>query len=364
MTKRLLILADPYGRPSFAPRLRYLCQHLADKGWQLDVYTERWHEIPFEHTYPITEISFYNGKFDWALKAFWSLLTNWKERHFAREVRKHIAGKTYDAVFCTTFSTFPLGTACAIAKEHHLPLFLDIRDVEEQVPGAQYQAHRQWWAKPFRSWYRAINIQRRNQVLSQADCITTVSPWHVDFLRTFNPHTHLVYNGFDPGQFFFEEKQEPEFLVSYIGKIYEFQHPKPLFELLQSIPGVELNLHLPDSQPIPITQVGNEIRRSSIMLVLTDPSAKGMMTTKFYEALGCEKPIICYPSDDGLLAEKMAETNAGIATSDSDAIRAFVAEKYKEWQTNGFTRQDVRNKEQFSRQKQAEQIEKLLEEIV
>ena len=83
------------------------------------------------------------------------------------------------------------------------------------------------------------------------------------------------------------------------------------------------------------------------------------MTTKFYEALGCEKPILCTPSDSEELAQTIRQTNAGLASSNINEIKAFILDKYHEWQQNGFTHQAVINKEQFSREKQAEQFEQL-----
>ena len=126
-----------------------------------------------------------------------------------------------------------------------------------------------------------------------------------------------------------------------------------------NLPDIEFNLHTPTYQPIPLNQVGNELRKSSIALILTNLNAKGMMTTKFFEALGCEKPVLCIPSDNGLLAETIRETNAGLASSDINEIKAFITKKYQEWQLNGFTRQAVVHKEKFSRQQQAQQFEQL-----
>ena len=157
MKRRLLIVCDPYGKPSFGPRIRYLSDYLNRKGWEIDVYTEQWDELCFEHAYPITEIAIYRGqrgsllyKIDWTLKSIWSLLTDWKNRYFCRRVRKLTQGKTFDAILCTTFSTFPLPAAQALASERQLPLFCDLRDIDEQVGGTQYQQHRNWWTMPFR----------------------------------------------------------------------------------------------------------------------------------------------------------------------------------------------------------------------
>lgn len=362
MALRILIVADPYGAPSYAPRLRFLCQYLVERGHTIEVYTEQFQKYDFPHNYPIVEKPLsHHHTWQWAIQSLWSLLTDWRNRKFAQWLNEQVKRKDYDLVFCTTFSTFPLRAAQTISSIKKLPLIVDIRDLDEQIAGAQYQSHRQWWAKPFSKWYQAINIQRRNRVLRQAHAITTISPWHVAFIRQLNPNVHLIYNGYDPAQFYAQDIVTDKFLIAYIGKIYEFQNMQLLEQILQELqlPNTEINLHTPQHHPISIAKVGDEIRRSSISLVLTNPNAKGMMTTKFFEALGCEKPVLCIPSDNGLLAQTINATNAGLASSNSDEIKTFILEKYHEWQQNGFTHQAVTNKEQFSREKQAQQFEQL-----
>ncbi|MCQ2346110.1 MAG: glycosyltransferase [Paludibacteraceae bacterium] len=362
----ILILTDPIGKPSYAPRLRFLCDYLLQKGYSIEVYTEQIEDLEFSHSYPIHQWSIYKNKIDWACKSIWSLLTDWRNRQFSRRVQQSICHQYFDLVYCTTFSTFPLRAAYEIAKSRHIPLMVDIRDLDEQVPDAQYQHHRQWYLRPIRNWYRNINICRRNRILRKADLITTVSPWHVDFLRQFNPHVHLIFNGFDPKQFYPQDITTDQFLVTYIGKIYEFQDISPVRLALDTLstPDIYLNLHLPDYRLLPFDRVGDEIRRSSIMIVLTSSHAKGMMTTKFYEALGCEKPILCIPDDGGVLAETIRKTNAGIATDKPNEIQEFIISKYREWQQKGFTRQQVINKEQFDRTRQCGNTEILMQSLL
>lgn len=367
MKLNILILADPFGRPSFAPRLRYLCNYLMRQGHQIAVYTEQFQPFDFPHSYPIIEKPIaYHNTWQWAWQSLWSLLTDWRNRQFSQWVKEQVKEQKFDLVFCTTFSTFPLRAAYDIAREKNIPLITDIRDLDEQVPGAQYQSHRQWWAKPFSRWYKWVNIRRRNRVLCAANVVTTISPWHVDFIRQYNSSVHLIYNGYDPTQFYAKDIPTDTFRISYIGRIYEFQSTALIEQAVRelNLPNVELNIHTPDCQPIPLNQVGDELRRSSMALVLTNPYARGMMTTKFFEAFGCEKPILCIPSDNGLLAETIHQTNAGIASSDINEIKTFILEKYHEWQQNGFTRQAVINKEQFSREKQAQQFEQLFTETL
>lgn len=357
---RILILADPYSKPSFAPRLRFLCDYLAERGHFIEVYTEAWDTIPFPHSYPIHEIPLMRGG-SWALKSVANLLFDWKSRVFTRSVREVTSGKDYNLIFCTTFSTFPLTTALTLARERHLPLITDIRDLDEQVPGAQYQHHRSLWLRPFRALYSAIERRRRNRVLRLADHITTISPWHKEFLRRFNPQITLIYNGFDPAQFYPEDIPTDTFRIAYIGRIYEFQDLSIIRECVRELdlPRLSLELHTPDHDPLPLTAVGNAIRRASLMLVLTNTAAHGMMTTKFYEALGCEKPVLLIPDDHGLLAETIRRCNAGLASSDKEEIKDYIRQLYTAWTADGYTRQLVRNKDTFNRQTQARQFELL-----
>jgi len=364
MIQRLLILSDPPVAPGYLPRLRYLCQYLHDAGYIVHLCTEQHSDLPFEHAYPITTISTYSGTtLDWLTKAIWSLLTNWREHHFQKAVDRATRDEHFDAIICSTFSTFPLGAAVRIAKQRHLPLIADIRDVDEQVDHSTYQyAHQQWWLRPFIGLYRTIQIHRRNRYLRQADTLTTISPWHVDFLRSFNQNVHLIYNGFDPEQFFFEAIPTPSFRITYIGSIFDYHNMNPLHEAIRvlNIPDIVLDIHTPQHNPVAYTEIGNTIRQSSIMLVLTGKHTHGMMTTKFTEALGCEKPILCIPDDEGCLSEAIQKTNAGIATDDIETIKAFIKDKYQEWKQQGYTHQPNQQKDMFNRLIIAHDFEDLL----
>ncbi|MBO4665994.1 MAG: glycosyltransferase [Paludibacteraceae bacterium] len=389
MKPRVLILTDPFGPPAYNPRLRSLCDHLTAQGWPIDVYTESC-PSDFEHTYPIHLIPIYRTKsvLEWAVKSVCSLLFDWRNRFFSRQVRKATEGQIYDLILCTTFSTFPLRAAMDIARERQIPLHVDLRDIDEQVPGAQYQSHRQWWLRPFRNWYRNINIRRRNKVLSKADSITTVSPWHVDFLKPINKNIFLLYNGFDSKLFFPKDQPAKSFSIAYVGRLYEqhMQDPTLLFEALQTLdidfkvrwytnPAGQKRLRLLAQQYgverfmeyhdyVPLSQVPDILHDASILLVLSNNAqtsgAHGIMTTKFFEALGVEKPVLCVRSDEECLAQVIHETNAGLAATNKDEVRVFILDKYREWQTKGFTRQPVRDTNRFTRQYQAQEFEELL----
>ena len=359
--KRLLIVSDPPAAPGYLPRLRHLCEYLVQKGFDVTLLTEANEPLPFTHTYPIETIRMYRGgSFEWFIKTVWTLLTNWHNRAFAKRAISHFRSQNskFDLVICAAFSDFPLGAAQRIAQALNVPLICDIRDLEEQVEDATYHYHHQLkWLLPFRHLYRAIHVIRRNQVLRAANAITTVSPWHAEFIKQFNPNVQVMYNGFDDKQFYPEDVPADTFKITYIGSLFEWQQPA-LEIVRQAIKGldVELEMHTPQNNPIPHTQLGDAIRRSSIMLVLTSAHTHGMLTTKFYEALGCEKPVLCVPSDKGALAELIAYTNAGIATDGPDKIKAFILARYEEWKKNGCTRQATQHRKDFERNAQYDQF--------
>lgn len=396
MMPRLLILSDPFTSPAYTPRLRCLCDYLTAQGWQIDLYTEKGEPLPFEHVYPIHEIQVYRTSSmpEWMVKSLASLCFDWRNRFFSRQVRRQIAGQSYQMVLCCTFSTFPLRAALDVAREGHIPLHVDLRDIDEQAPNAQYQSHRQWWLRPFRMWYSRTNIRRRNEVLRQADSISCVSPWHADFLKAYNKHISLIYNGFDSSLFVPCDRRSPQFTIAYVGRVYEhpMQDPKLLFEALKSIDlplrvswytseaGEQRIRHMAAHYGVesmmdyhgfvPTSQVPAILQDASILLVLSNKAdesgAHGIMTTKFFEALGVEKPVLCVRSDEECLAEVIRNTHAGIAATTVDEVTAFIRDKYAEWQTNGFTRQAVLPEQRllFTREHQARQFEQLLSDAI
>ena len=389
-------MADAFGKPSYAPRLRTTCDYLVQRGWQVEVYTEHFAPLDFAHDYPIYECRLYrNHSWDWLIKTAWSLITDWKNRAFTRWLLSKTKDKQYDLVFCTTFSTFPLRAALAVAQAKRIPLHVDLRDIDEQAPNSQYQAHRQWWARPFRSLYRSINIRRRNAVVRQAQSLTTVSPWHTAFLSALHPRCTLIYNGYDARLFSPQDLPADTFRILYTGRIYEsaLQDPTLFVQAIGALPDIPHfsvdwytddrgkqtirqlaeQYHCADKMHyydyVPTAQIPDLLHECSIALVLSHKAGEngphGIMTTKFFEALGVEKPVLCVPSDEECLAQVIQETNAGLAATDIEQVKTFILDQYAKWKKNGFTRQLVNQekKQLFSRQYQAQQFEQILQNL-
>lgn len=386
--KKILIITDAVTKPLYTPRVRNLYHHFSQKGIEVEWLTEQHEEIPSNFNLKLHQIPFYKhkgllGKLEWTIKNILNLLFDYKNNYFTEKILTLTQNKQYDLVFCSTFHTFGLKAALKVAQKQNIPLHIDLRDIVEQCDTNEYNNSKIALGL-ISKLYRNINISRRNKVLKQADSITTVSPWHANFIKQFNPKTHLIYNGYDSNLFIPQHTKSEFFDIIYTGKWYSptLQDPTLLFQALAEInnPQIRLiwytnadvhsqisklaqqhNLTTPliINNYVPNNEIPNLLNQSSIILVLTNKGNRGIMTTKFFEAIGVEKPILCVRSDEGCLAQTIQETNAGLAATNVTEVKEFILFHYNQWQKQGYTHTEIKNKEQFSRQNQALQFEKI-----
>ena len=91
---------------------------------------------------------------------------------------------------------------------------------------------------------------------------------------------------------------------------------------------------------------------------MREDGPKGVLTTKLFEYLGMERPVLCVRSDEGLLEQTIRDAKIGVAARTVDDAYTFLLEKYEEWKLNGYTTVQVNidYKRQFSRKIQAKQF--------
>lgn len=400
MPKRILILTDSIAPPAYAPRIISLCRHLHEQGHSCTVVSDCEQGVmPFRAEFGewLHTAYYQHGNSRWRYIA--DKLFGARERHFETYIEHHVNVSEYDVIFCSSCYYFPLQTTYRLAQKYHKPYVVDLRDIAEQWGDISYMTHTALPSKQLNAWlhriFTAHNLRQRNRVLAAANRVVTISPWHRDLLSRYNPKTQLIYNGFDEQEFYPQDIPSDKFIVSYAGKIYNlwFRDPGLLFEALQMLlsdgkiarQDIELRFHINQASIPSLQQMAGQygiadicriegyipkqellplMHRSSILLVLTCLStphgAHGIMGTKFYEALGVEKPVLCVRSDEECLAQVIRQTNAGLAGTNAREVADFLLDKYHEWQVKGFTRQPVQHKEIFSRTYQSSQIEALL----
>lgn len=401
--KRILIVTDSF-TPDFAPRVSFLAKNLTRRGHSVTVLTEDI-ETPFFRIdvgdVEVDRPCFYKSKphiflrqVEWAFKALLNLVFDYKSYFFSKKWSGVASG--YDVVLCSTFNYFPLKPAYNLAKRLGVPFVADVRDLAEQFTCREYQQHN---IPLFGALLESVQKCRRNRYLRRADALISVSPWHKEFLRKYNSNVHLIYNGYD-GMFSFSEFKSDTFDILYTGKWLgcDMQDPRPLFSALEeiivsgSIPSEKIRLvwylsrgkddmksllaAYPACQKISVfepavqyKEIPSIICNSSVVLVLSnklsEKGPKGIITTKFFEALGCEKPVLNVISDDSYLSALIKETSAGLTADSAPDVKRFILEKYNEWSSNGFTHQNVNltAKGKYDRAYQATQFEAVFESL-
>ena len=326
-----------------------------------------------------------------------------KERRLEQLLLHSVQWSQVDVIIASAY-LFPLRSVHRIAQHYHIPLIMDLRDIVEQWDSLHYMHFPQHsaLARAVAKQYIQRTTTERNKALQTAQAVVTVSPWHEKTLRAFNASTHLIYNGYNEKQFFFQAQRSDRFCITYIGKLYDLslRNPELLFAALHALvqegklPLEELALPFyiePNMGPILMemaqryqlvpalqirpfispTQVNAVLAQSAIVLILNNPSSTaypihGVLTTKVFEAIGAEKPLLCIPADHDCLEELVKQTRTGLSSDDIDAIKAFILDKYAEWKKNGYTRQavDSEQKKRFTRHYQAKQFEQLFLKVI
>ncbi len=408
----ILIFAEAFLPPAHLPRVRYFCSYFIKKGWNVTLICESSESEKYiPENVSFLTIDYYknktNGiiaKIEWIEKFVFNLFYDYKGSFFYKKSKKFLHNKKFDLVFCSSSFTFPLTIAEKVATEMNLPLFIDLRDIIEQSPDDNHYISN----KPPKligniliQLYKSINLKRRNKALEKATGVTTVSPWHVQTLSKYNSATHLIYNGFDEAQFIPEEKITDHFTISYFGRVYneEIRNPRLLFKALSELKqkgelserDTVIKWYIDEHSKIvikkivaeysiqefmeyhnfvPLDQLASEMNKSSILLTLSNVSSNkkyfGIMTTKFFESIGTNRPILCIPDNNDDLSKLIKETNCGFISSEVSEIETFLLSKFSEWkkngQTSGILSESVRLN--FSRKKGAEILEAIFKKNI
>ncbi len=409
---KLLILCDMFP-PAFAPRMGYVCKYLRKAGWEPVVVTEQINEHMFAFltgTVDASYVSYYSAtgritkRLEWMWVMFLDFFFGYKDRKMYRVAARKAREGGYSGVLCSTYRTFPLNAAQRVAERFDLPFVADLRDIVEQFAGNEYISHSvrilPWIDRLIISAFRRKLISGRNRAIRKADCITTVSPWHVSMMQAYNARVQLIYNGYDPELFYPEHIPTPVFRLTFTGRMVSLatRDPRLLFEAIRILADegaiqpatFRVQWYMDDASEtlirpiaaqygieaymdyggyVPANAIPGILNRSSILLQLAnrmdENGPKGIMSTKLFEAFAVRKPLLCVRSDESHLAETIRKVQAGLSARTVEEILPFLRRHYAEWQRVGYTSIDVDTEvvQSFSRQKQAEQFIHLFTEL-
>lgn len=417
--RKVLIICDIFP-PAFGPRMGYLCKYIRAEGWEPVVLTE---QVTDEHAFgflanncEVTYVNYYSApgkwphRLEWLRKLEWLLVFlldvcfGYKNQRIYKEAKRLLRKQPVDVILCSTYRTFPLPAARKAARKFKIPFVVDLRDIIEQYTGTEFIAHTMpsflGIDKLAAALFKRKSLATRNKIVKAASRVTTISPWHVEVLRTYNPAVKLIYNGFDPELFYPERIATRQFIITYTGRLLStaMRDPSLLFEAIARLsaggilhpaacrihwyvdPG-SWNVIVKEAEKYDVgafmtykgyvaaSGIPGILNHSSILLLLTNRSdgagPKGVMTTKFFESLAVGKPILCVRSDESHLAEAIRHTDAGLAATNVDEVCDFLRFYHQEWSTKGYTASSVdKDKLQaYSRREQARQFACIFDEM-
>jgi glycosyltransferase involved in cell wall biosynthesis len=402
---KILILCDMFP-PAFGPRMGYLCKYLKRAGWEAEVLTECIDDRTFAFLtgyVPVYYIRYYRAGGGIARKAERLLLFladfffNCKDRKMVNAGSPLLKEGGFGGILCSTYRTFPLPAARKLARRFGLPLVADARDIIEQYPSHEYIARPPrifpWLDRQIIRLFRHKLLRERNRALREAACITTVSPWHVERMKAYNRCVELIYNGYDPELFYPTRTPAAQFRLTYTGRLVspDIRNPECLFQAIRVLaeggeirPGeFRVGWYTDEASArslralaerygvaaymdyfgyVKANTIPEILNASSVLLQLANRAdgkgPKGIMSTKLFEALAVEKPLLLLPGDGSFLEETILQARAGTAAGNAEEVCAFIRFHLAVWKEKGYTsitpcRQVT---ESFSRQKQAEQF--------
>jgi len=249
---------------------------------------------------------------------------------------------------------------------------------------------------PHTRWARRIDAALERHVLSSASAVTTVSPsWADLFAGKAENDYHVVENGFSAAEFEAVEGHSPEdeFVLAHVGKLYASRNPTALWAALAQLrdegaipeltvrligtvaPPVERSIREHGLDPIvervdfvPHEEALRQMARSTLLLLVIEPFAQadGMITSKLYEYLASERPVLGVGPPDGDASGLLRRHDAGRMVGGDDVAGAAecVRRHYEAW-ADGAPRSGARRADlsEHTRRHQARRMARVLQSV-
>lgn len=408
---KILIIADEFP-PRWAPRIGYLVKYLKKDGYVVHVVSNvKGNRMVLDCLTGYADSEHFVCNKKWRrydprniYETFMPIRPSRGEIEMDRKALELIKTHRLNLILATTSGIWPAYTACRIAKKCNLPIIIDFRDLAEQYP------KRSIFSRPLKYWPEHFRVQvvshlqriYRSNILKSANAATTVSTFHQDLLSREHRNCHLIYNGFDPDWFYpVPPKPTRMFRIVYAGSVrnpalrdssYLLEAVSRLHREQRIDPNrfrcsfycgdtgdnkIEDNVlqqgiaeYFEFHEYIPADRIPKVLQEASILLLLTNRSdkkgPKGIMTTKLFEYLAVNRPILCVRSDENLIEGAINEMNAGMAARVAEQAYEFIMQQYLAWLAQGYTvgNADMEKVQQFSRRFQARQFATLINETI
>lgn len=242
-------------------------------------------------------------------------------------------------------------------------------------------------------WARAKHCALEYEVLTKADRVVTIAPFHVKRLVALSRRNiDLITNGFDEEDFDqITQSENEKFTIRHIGIVDELRDPRPVMKairfLCQQQPDLTGNIKVEFignvnsnfrafitadpvlSQfvnfvgPVPHTDLLRIYGQTDLQLLVLAHTAiaPGNLPGKFFEYLASGNPILTIGPIDGDAAQVIRETNSGVIheRTDEQGLMDSLMKFYQDWKEGTSTVN--RNVSQYQRAVLTEKLMTILE---
>ena len=192
-----------------------------------------------------------------------------------------------------------------------------------------------------------FKLQKRSEIkwVSTASFITSVSEIYTERISDFvGVRGETILNGYDTLYPIQINNDSKTFRITYNGTLYSSQDVEGFISvILQCIDKykerISIDIHFPGlaydpfqvkrlqklivgyeyhffiTNRIPKKDVIELQRNSDVLLMLTHKGSKGIPSSKLYEYLALQKPILCFPSDDDIVEKTLKDVGVGLIVS-------------------------------------------------
>ena len=333
---------------------------LVNAGSKIKVVTHAHYEVHYIPYKATIRDRLYNSSFSFMRKCskFFTLIDQIGENfsnHFIPFANLYdyavtiIPQKDIEAIIITANPFIQFRFGYLLHKRFNIPWIADYRD---DWTTTELVTHR----NILESFIFRLHSYYEQKWVASAAMITSVSPYYVSKISQFvGIPGHTIYNGFDDLITTLTNSiSTKKFVITYNGTLYPsqdiegfiqvinsliteyytkidvlVQFPGVAFDPIQSerihslITGYEKNYFISDR--IPKHEVFQLQADSDLLLMLSHLGLKGAPSSKLYEYLSFRKPILCYPSDEDIIASVLTETQLGLITKDESHLKKVLA---------------------------------------
>jgi len=313
-------------------------------------------------------------------------------RNVLRVLPDLVRDRRIDAAWATYRPDADFYLASHCERRWGLPWVADFRDVPGQFGTPKGLRHRLLLR-------RMIGAHKRT--VKNATALTAISEGLADILRgRHGKDVHVIPNGFDPDNMAEGEGHGSDtFTLTYTGCMYPTRSPEPILEAIarlidrDEMAEEDVRVHfytdydpaaghgdkyflpqllkayryprIAEAHAFLAKDACDRVCRASTVLLMPGEPGRGILTSKLFEYMAAQRPVLAGPGCSEELTRVLEETGAGVFCPTVEETAARLLRWYREWKQGGTVAYGGRREAllKYSRRDQAGQLADVLDRM-